>query len=276
MTLLVDKLLIRNGLSMEDEYRENMNKIAEKALTHTDLIVVGAKENSKFELRGLGSSIFIRYKEANYLLTCSHVIGNNTIFFSGAKKLHQNERLNNDPTNRQKNLTLLEREDSIDTAILSGYPEGDTAKTAYDIEKSRFLNKEIAEKNIGTLCCFVGVMGEHTQFGPWPDILYANVCYVKAMSGLGEIQNGCLTGDFAAKEIADKQEGLFPSLTKLKEGGEINLCGCSGCGLWGIDKENIFLLGMLQGKNPGDPAKEHIIRFTPVWDIIALLDSKIK
>ena len=136
-----------------------INKVQSEAWSHTDLVFAFNRDGVHISQ---GSGNIISYKDQTYLLTAKHVVIEANHIFSGA---FAKENTNRSTLNcKVKNLKMVYEDETWDFSILSDYPLGNNpAKKAYDMELSKSLSCEIMRKNIGTLSCSIGYLGELNQ-----------------------------------------------------------------------------------------------------------------
>ena len=176
-------------------------------------------------------------------------------------------------------LNLIKRNYLLDLDIARFSYQGNLAQTnseAYCIDDKPMISLERTKKNIGTaayICGFPGFLSEiHIQKGGETTTSDSIVAYNKYYSGIGGIisaDENVILCDFAEKEF------LFNNaVNESPTGGERNIQGMSGSGLWVYDgiTNAPNLLGILLGKNKkSNPQNEHLIEFAPVWKLVEIL-----
>ena len=260
-----------------ESYDTIAKELSDYVRQYTDLIVTYDEDgwnSTPKKPKGLGSVTLVSFREKKYLITCRHVITHKRWFFSGAGK-GTGQTINEKEALKCRSLKIVSESTDCDIAILSGYPDNPlTRKLFYPIEEFRALSYSKLCKECGTLCVSVGGLAKITEFMSWPDLLYANICYIEAQSSILSVTEDEITVDFGSNEVFDKRTDLFPKLKDFNpENGVIDMHGCSGCGLWGFIEKTPCLIGILRGRIEDNPDNCHIIRFTPVWKVLEILNS---
>jgi hypothetical protein len=267
-----DHPMIEEAKCLLDSFRHEVRP-------HTDIIITLADPDEKSEglkktsLQCYGSCLHVIYEGACYILTCSHVAKKDSIWFCGPKRL-QKKMIPDGEHHLTKNLIEITRNESLDVTVLKGEIDLDAiGKKPYNLALSIPLNLRNVQKGIGTACYIYGIWGEFTHSAHYNDaVSYFEVPVYEAIGPISSCCDGEITADFAEKEIIEVNCKDFPQLEGIiATGGQRDLSGCSGSGLWVKGLDGIIILaGILLGRKPGT-SDQHIIRFVPVWKVLELL-----
>lgn len=263
-----------------EEAKQLSHRFQEFAQPHTDVFFSLRRSDERTAVfEKVGSAIHITYKGLSLAVTCHHVAPIGCIYFTNPKRLKRPTIPDGEKAFRQ-NVEELARSEALDLAVFdtSNIDVGAHGKQRYDLQKSGGVTPETVGKNIGTLSCIYGVWGKHVSGKSWEDaVLYIQFPVYTGLGPITGIERGFVIGDFAENEILErpKPNTEFEVLkTIMPTGGARDLSGCSGSGLWVLCGGEPVLAGILLGPEPSQH-DQHLIRFTPVWSLMTLIDQKI-
>lgn len=243
----------------------------------TDVFLV--LSNEKIDSDGakaasFGSCIHLLYKGKKITVTCDHVAKQNSDYITSPKQV-PGTCLPVQPDGFSRDLVRIDSSSSLDLAIFqyTDDPDQNVPLERYNLERSQVINKQTIP--VGLLSYIHGAWGEYSPMHQYTDgLLYHEIQIYSAFGPITSIRDDLLVGDFAEKEFVDgPSDEVKKRVPNFKlTGGHRDIQGCSGSGLWALNGEDVFLLGILLGRI--DSAhNEHLIRFTPVWKVIDFVDS---
>lgn len=225
---------------------------------------------------GLASCVYIEWKGTAYAISCHHILGEEREYIAGAKRLTSNIISEND-SHAVAPIELIDSDETLDLALftLSGIDLPSIPKQVYALGEN-LLNSENTAKNVGSVSFIHAVPGFTLKGHQYEDGLVFLKCPIYAAYGpIIEVSEDLIVGDFAEQQIIEINLKDCPEFKDFQpNGGTRDLSGMSGSGLWVICEKRFVLLGILLGVTADNkPASEHLIRFTPIWKVIAWLDA---
>ena len=261
------------------EAKELNGKFTEIVPGYTDVFVpLSEPVGGKSEARAFGSCVHLTYKGHDLTVTCDHVAKEDCIYFTNPKGLLTPSVPEGEhPTT--PGVHLLDRSKPLDLALFSSdaLAMEQHGKTRYDLAKSAVVTRELLAdpKHKGLASFIYGVWGKQTSGFVYPDgLAYMQVITYSGLGPIHEVTEDLIVTDHAEKE--DLREGE-PTLKQIEDieitGGYRDIKGCSGSGLW-IMADGPVLAGILCRPREA-PADQHLIEFTPVWQVLAFIDSTL-
>lgn len=226
---------------------------------------------------GLASCTYIEWSGRAYALSCHHVLAEQREYLAGAKRL-SGGTIDEAGSQEVAPLIPVQSDKGLDLALfdLNGLALPSIPKQAYPLADSQ-LNLEKAQKNLRCVSFIHAAPGFATRGHQYPQdgLVFMQCPIYSAYGPILEATDDVIVADFAEAELNELNAEVFPHLRDFTpNGGTRNLSGMSGSGLWVICDGRFKLLGVLLGLDlRNDPATQHLIRFTPIWQVTAWLES---
>lgn len=255
----------------QSEATKMLEYVAEEVMSYTD-IVFSATELSKTRLsiEGFGSALSLHYQGERLTVTCEHVTSRGNLVYGGPEWLDKPIA----PTSSERSVSPtrgLGNCSRLDLALLEELSSSNA--TPYPLERSEMITGEWLKAQRGTAAFVHGFWSNKAKCFPYPDgMFYLEAPYYSAIGPLKEVRETEIVGDFAERSILFKNDDAFMQLRNLTPtGGDRDLRGISGSGLWMVYDDSPVLVGVVLGRKPRR-RNRHLIRATPVWQLISLAE----
>lgn len=239
----------------------------------TDSVLLRSLDNGAC---GLASCLYVEWKGRAYAISCHHALAEGREYIAGARRL-QGATIDEGGSNEVAPLSLLASDSALDLALfdLNGLGLPSIPKRAYPLAENGFTSTTTA----GIIRCVAfihAVPGFAMRGFQYPDeLVFSQFPIYSAYGPIVDVSDEVIVADFAEVELIELESDAFPHLADFTpNGGTRDLSGMSGSGLWVISEDRFQLIGVLLGTDSrNDPQNQHLIRFTPIWKVVAWLES---